>query len=104
MLSRESVSAHICQPDANLLDRAGGIQRELHRNRSRGKVADLSLQLKISAAAFWRRNRNTNLSKDLVVLQRCGKERDKEIINRITRSPLAPVATTCAPNAIIVAG
>src|SRR5215472_13436430 len=72
---------NIGQTYAHLLTNSLIIHRELRSDRSRSKVADLSLKLYVCTPAAWRRNWNANLSHNLVVLQLRCKQRDKEALN-----------------------
>ena len=82
LFARIGVRPDVGQPDARLLHRAFVVQRDLDSHRGRGKIADFAFQLDVSASAPWRRDGNANLGKNLVMLQRRGEQRDKEIVDR----------------------
>src|SRR5258708_1034399 len=54
--------AHVGQADTDFLAESSAIQSQLHGYPRSRKVADLSLQLQVSAPTPWRRRRNANLT------------------------------------------
>ena len=70
------------QANSNFGACAGRVERHLSGNGGGREIADLALQLEVRASASRRGNGNANLGQDLIVFERCGEDRQKEILNR----------------------